>query len=63
MLFVERGRADVALTNTIDGMMTLKELGINDIIPIEKPLAILNLFHYIYPSHLEMLVSGNQSDS
>ncbi len=55
MRFVEKGRADVALTNTVDGLMALKELGINNIIPIEKPLAVLDLFHYIHEDHKDLI--------
>lgn len=55
MRFVEKGRADVALTNTVDGLMALKQLGINNIIPIEKPLATLDLFHYIHEDHKDLI--------
>ncbi len=51
MRFLVKGRADVALTNTIDGLMALKELGIDNIITIKKPLATLDLFHYIHEDH------------
>jgi len=55
MMFVEKGRTDVALTNRVDGLMALKELGINNIIPIEKPLATLDLFHYIHKNHKDLI--------
>jgi len=55
MMFVEKGRTDVALTNTIDGLMALKALGINNIIPIGKPLATLDLFHYIHQDHKDLV--------
>jgi len=55
MLFVDKGRTDVALTNTIDGLMALKELGLKNIIPIKKPLATLNLYHYIHESHKDLV--------
>jgi polar amino acid transport system substrate-binding protein len=48
MKLVESGLADVALTNTIDGLMVLKAKGINTVEPIEKALARLDLFHYIH---------------
>lgn len=46
-----KGKVDVVLTNTLDGNLTLKKLGFDDIVPIEKPLAILPLYHYIYEDH------------
>ena len=55
MRFVERGRADVALTNTIDGFMVLKKLGINNVVAIEKPLAVLELFHYLHEDHKDLI--------
>jgi len=55
MRFVESGRADVALTNTVDGLMVLRELGISSIIPNEKSLAILDLFHYIHEDHKDLI--------
>jgi len=55
MRFVEKGRADVALTNTVDGLMALKELGIDTIVPSEKPLATLDLFHYIHEDHKDLI--------
>lgn len=41
------GRADVALTNRIDGLQVIKESGIDDIIPGSDVLARLSLYHYI----------------
>lgn len=38
MTFLRAGRADVALTNTIDGLLELRELGIKDIVPSGPPL-------------------------
>jgi len=51
MEFVARGRADIALTNTIDGVVTLKQLGINNLIPAPTPLARLALYHYLHKKH------------
>ncbi|WDD97195.1 substrate-binding periplasmic protein [Thalassomonas actiniarum] len=45
------GKIDVALTNTLDGNLVLKRLGYKDIIAMEKPLAVLPLYHYIYQKH------------
>jgi len=51
MKFLQAGRADVALTNTVDGMLVLKKFGIKNIVPIKKPLAVLDLYHYIHEKH------------
>jgi len=51
MMFVALGRADVALTNKIDGLMVLKQFGIDNIVPAGKPLATLDLFNYIHQDH------------
>ena len=51
MKFLQKGRADVALTNTVDGNLIIKKLGYTNIIPIDKPLAVLDLFTYIYEDH------------
>jgi polar amino acid transport system substrate-binding protein len=60
MQLLEYGRADVALTNTIDGIVALKRLKIDNIVHLEKPLAVLDLYHYIHRSHKELvpLVDG-----
>ena len=51
MKFLKAGRADVALTNTVDGLWTLKKLGYTNIVAIEKPLAVVDLFNYIHEKH------------
>lgn len=51
MRFLESGRADVALTNTVDGNLILKKLGLSSIVPSDKPLAVLELYHYIHEKH------------
>jgi polar amino acid transport system substrate-binding protein len=55
MQLLEYGRADVALTNTIDGIVALKKLKIENIVHLDKPLAVLNLYHYIHRSHKELV--------
>lgn len=51
MNFLLSGRADVALTNTIDGLLVLKKMNNPDIVPSGTPLETLNLFHYIHKKH------------
>lgn len=55
MRFLNGGRADIALTNTVDGLMALRELEIIDIVPLEKPLAVLELYHYIHQDHIDLV--------
>jgi len=56
MKFLEKGRSEVALTNTVDGLIVLKKLGYsNNIVPLDKPLAKLDLYHYIHESHKELV--------
>ncbi|MCF2857744.1 transporter substrate-binding domain-containing protein [Pseudoalteromonas sp. SMS1] len=57
---VSAGLADVALTNRIDGLVQLDELGITNVEPLNKNLAVLELFHYIHESqkHLVPLVNN-----
>jgi len=49
------GRVDIALTNTIDGHLTLARLGYDSIKAMEQPLAVLPLYHYLHKDH-ELLV-------
>ncbi len=55
MEFLARGRADVALTNTVDGLLVLEKLGYENIGPIEKPLAVLDLYNYIHENHADIV--------
>lgn len=55
MKYLLAGRADVALTNTVDGILSLKKLGYTNIVPIDKPLAVLDLFNYIHQDHKDIV--------
>jgi len=55
MKFLDKGRADIALTNTVDGIMTIKELNLINIQAISQPLARLQLFHYIHNNHQDLV--------
>ncbi|MDO6687294.1 MULTISPECIES: substrate-binding periplasmic protein [unclassified Agarivorans] len=46
--FVSRGRADVALTNKMDGLIALERLKLNEQITSSAPLAVFPLYHYIH---------------
>lgn len=73
MMFLRAGRADVAITNTINGLLELRRLQITDIVPSGPSLEILDLFHYIHKDHKglvpridaiikEMIASGEMQD-
>lgn len=57
---LQNGKVDVVLTNTLDGNLVLKRLGYENIIAIEKPLAILPLYHYIYEDHKALVPLINE---
>lgn len=55
MKYIQNDRADVALTNTIDGIIALKKLGFTNIEPSSSVLASQNLYHYIHKSHQHLV--------
>ena len=61
MRFLHAKRADVALTNTIDGLLALEKLGYTNIIPMKKPLAQLDLYHYIHEKNKALVVRVNNA--
>ncbi|NMP32713.1 transporter substrate-binding domain-containing protein [Thalassotalea sp. M1531] len=50
-----KGKVDVALTNTLDGVTVIKRLGFSNIVPIEKSLATEPLYHYIHKKHRHLV--------
>lgn len=55
MRFLLAGRADIALTNTIDGTNTLKRCRITGVVPSGKPLAVWKLYHYLHVDHKDLV--------
>ena len=55
MKFLDKGRADVALTNTVDGLMVINDLGLKNIVKASEPLATLDLYHYIHEDHKHLV--------
>lgn len=55
MRFLRTGRADIALTNTVDGMEVIRKSGVKDIVALPNPLAILDLYHYIHERHISLV--------
>ncbi len=58
MRYLQSGGAQIALTNPLEGTVVLKQLGYNNIIPLEKALAKQPLYHYLHKKnqHLVPLV-------
>ncbi len=59
MQVLNLGHVDVALTNTLDGIQVLEKLGLNNIKPLDKPLADLELYHYIHKKHENLVPKIN----
>ncbi|BAJ01290.1 substrate-binding periplasmic protein [Shewanella violacea] len=59
MQFLNSGHVDVALTNTLDGVKIIEKLGLSNIRPIDKPLAVLDLYHYIHKKHEHLVPKVN----
>lgn len=55
MRFLQEGRAEIALTNTIDGLQVIKERSLEGIVPLPEPLAIEKLYHYIHRDHASLV--------
>lgn len=57
------GRVDVVLTNTLDGNLILEKLGYDNVISMEKPLAVLPLYHYVHKRHKNLVPLINKEIS
>lgn len=57
---LQENKIDIALTNTIDGLMAIKRLGIDNIVAMDKPLATLPLYHYLHKNNRTILPAINQ---
>lgn len=49
--FLDKGRADLALTNGIDGLMAISELAVENIEMLPTPLQELDLYFYLNKKH------------
>ena len=47
---LKAGKVDVVLTNTLDGLIVLKQMNMKGITPMPEPLKSLPLYHYIHTS-------------
>ncbi|WP_286232682.1 substrate-binding periplasmic protein [Thalassotalea sediminis] len=50
-MLLNNGVVDIAITNTIDGVLNAEKMGYKDIIPLDEPLAVKPLYHYIHKRH------------
>lgn len=55
MKLISSGFVDVGLTNTVDGLVTIKRMGLEDITPMKSPLATLDLYHYVHVSNADLI--------
>lgn len=55
MRFLHKDRAQLAVTNLLEGNLVIKKLGYNNLERIEPPLAYLPLYHYIHKDHAELV--------
>jgi polar amino acid transport system substrate-binding protein len=53
---LEMGRADVALAPRLSGTLVIKQLGYTDIQPLEPPLIVNKLYHYLNIKHSAVLL-------
>jgi ABC-type amino acid transport substrate-binding protein len=55
MMAVLKGRANVALTNATDGLLVIERAGFDEVVPINAPLAVLDLYTYIHKSKADIV--------
>lgn len=58
---LEKGKVDVVLTNTIDGLIAIEKLGLQNLEPLPQPLATEPLYHYLYKSNAHLLPKVDQA--
>ncbi|MFC3121452.1 substrate-binding periplasmic protein [Agaribacter flavus] len=59
--FLSAGRADIALTNYLDGMLTIyKHDLVGKVVPLERSLARFGLYHYLHNSHADLVPKIDQ---
>ncbi len=61
MAFLQAGRAEVALTNTVDGHIALRRLGYSNIVPNGKPLKVLDLYIYVHEKNDQLVPKLNEA--
>ncbi len=59
MLALDANKIDIALTNTVDGYIVISDLGLKGIEKFKKPLAVLDLYHYVHESKSDIIPEIN----
>lgn len=54
-MMLDAGRADVALSTRIEGLLTIKELGLSEITVLEPSLEVIPLYHYLHKKHVKIV--------
>lgn len=60
MLFLDKGRADVAISSQFNGRFSLKEKGINSIYSLSPPITELKIYHYLHVKHKSLIPKVDQ---
>lgn len=55
MAYLQKGRADIALTNPLEGELAIKKLGYIDLVLIDHPLASFPLHHYVHKRNANLV--------
>jgi ABC-type amino acid transport substrate-binding protein len=54
-LMVDKGRADITISNKYRGLYIVNKLNIHDVHPIEPPLEYTSLHHYLHKKNVKLL--------
>ena len=52
---LDQHRTDVAISTRIEGVLTIKKLGLKNIRLVEPPLVTLELFHFLHKKHAALI--------
>lgn len=58
---LEKGKVDVVLTNTIDGILALEKLKLDNVEPSENAIATEPLYHYLYKTNAHLIPKVDNS--
>ena len=55
-LLLEMGRIDLALTARLDGLVMTKNLGLDNVVVCEPPLAVQTMYLYLHRKHADLVL-------
>jgi len=55
LTMVEEGRIDLAVVSLFDGLKTLQALRFSDLHPLDPPLGVLPMYHYLNEKHADLV--------